>query len=263
VIPFVDSHAHLADTAFDADRDDVLVRARSSGCRAIVCIGASIDDAARAAALANRYPGFVFATAGVHPHDASAFDPIRDVAAIKAAVAAGAVAVGECGLDYHYDHSPRDVQRRVFEAHIAVAHETARPLVVHTREAESDMRALIQQAASAGVRGVLHCFTGGPELAELALGAGWYVSFAGVVTFRKWDGDALIRMVPADRLLLETDAPYLAPVPFRGKRNEPANVALVLERVAHARDQSPQELGVQTTANAVRCFGLVLADAGA
>jgi TatD DNase family protein len=198
----------------------------------------------------------VFATAGVHPHDASSFDALRDGEAIREAIEDGAVAIGECGLDYHYDNSPRDVQRSVFAAHMQLARELSRPLVVHTRDAEEDTVACIHDARSEGVIGILHCFTGSAALAEVALDSGWFVSFAGVVTFRKWEGDDLIRMVPDDRLLAETDAPYLTPVPFRGKRNEPRHVALTVERLAHARGQTAEIVGDLVTANAIRCFSL-------
>jgi TatD DNase family protein len=246
----------LADPAFDADRPRVIQAARDAGCRAIVSIGASIADARASLALAREHPGFVFATAGVHPHDASAFDATRDADAIREAVAAGAVAIGECGLDYHYDNSPRDVQRSVLAAHMGLASELARPLVIHTREAEADTVAFVREAAAAGVIGILHCFTGTAALADVALASGWFVSFAGVVTFKKWEGDDLIRMVPDDRLLAETDAPYLAPVPFRGKRNEPRHVALTVERIANARGQTAEEVGELVTSNAIRCFSL-------
>ena len=198
----------------------------------------------------------MYATSGVHPHDASTFDPSRDAEAIRRAVADGAVAIGECGLDYHYDNSPRDVQRSVFAAHIALAAELRRPLVVHTREAEADTIGCIRDAESAGASGILHCFTGSAALAEVALNAGWYVSFSGVVTFKKWEGDDLIRMVPGNRILAETDSPYLAPVPFRGKRNEPRHVALTVTRLAAARGRTADELGELVTTNAVRCFSL-------
>ena len=198
----------------------------------------------------------MFATAGVHPHDASSFDADRDGSAIRDAVAAGAVAIGECGLDYHYDNSPRDVQRSVLDAHLALAKELSRPLVIHTREAEADTISFVRDAHAAGVTGILHCFGGTAALAEIALAAGWFVSFAGVVTFKKWEGDDLIRMVPGDRLLAETDAPYLTPVPFRGKRNEPRHVALTVARLANARGQSAEEVGDLVTANAIRCFSL-------
>ena len=258
---FIDSHAHLADASFDADRDEVLERARRTGARAVLCIGESLAAADRAADLARRHAGFVFFTAGIHPHDAAAFDAARDIAGIRDALESGAVAVGECGLDYHYDHSPAARQREAFAAQIAVAGETRRPLVVHTREAEADTRAMLADAAAGGVIGVLHCYTGSHELAELALSSGWYVSFSGIVTFRKWTDDALLRLVPDDRLLAESDAPYLAPVPHRGKRNEPAFVTYTLARLADARRTDPATLGRQLAANAQRLFGLAISGA--
>jgi TatD DNase family protein len=253
---FIDSHAHLADPAFDDDRDAVIERARVTGAQAIVCIGESLGAAARAAVVARAHPGFCFYTAGVHPSDAAGFDAARDIEAIRAHVLDGAVAIGECGLDYHYDHSPHDRQRQAFEAQLALAAEVRRPLVVHTREAEDDTRAMVVQAGRAGVRGVLHCYTGSASLAEAALDVGWYVSFSGIVTFRKWTDDALLRLVPADRLLAESDAPYLAPVPNRGKRNEPAWVSLTVARLAAARGVSAAHLGAATVDNARRLFHL-------
>jgi TatD DNase family protein len=253
---FVDSHAHLADAAFDSDRDAVVERARESGARAVVCIGESLAAAERAARIAARHPGFIFWTAGIHPHDAAAFDRQREVAGIRAALEAGAVAVGECGLDYHYDHSPRPRQLDAFAAQIALAADTGRPLVVHTRDAEEDTRAMITDASSAGVTGVLHCFTGSHALAEHALAAGWYVSFSGIITFRKWTDDAVLCLVPDERLLAESDAPYLAPVPHRGKRNEPAYVTFTVARLAAARGVEPAALGDQVARNAERLFRL-------
>jgi TatD DNase family protein len=253
---FVDSHAHLADPAFDGDRDQVVDRARLSGARAVVCIGESLAAAKRAAALAARHAGFLYFTAGVHPHDAGSFDRERDLTGIRAALRDGAVAIGECGLDYHYDHSPRADQRRAFAAQIELAAEAARPLVVHTRLAEDDTRAMIADAAAAGVVGVLHCYTGSHGLAEDGLAAGWYVSFSGIVTFRKWTDDALIRLVPTDRILVESDAPYLAPVPHRGKRNEPAYVSFTIARLAAVRGTDAAPFGEQVARNAERLFGL-------
>ena len=253
---FIDSHAHLADPAFDADREDVVARACAAGASAIVCIGESLAAAARARALAGRHPGAVFHTAGVHPLDAAAFDPARDLDGIRAELDAGGVAVGECGLDYHYDHAPRDVQRRTFAAQLALAAERGKPVVVHTREAEEDTLAMVVESGAARVRGVLHCYTGSHALAEAALGAGWYVSFSGIVTFRKWTDDALLRLVPDDRLLAESDSPYLAPVPFRGKRNEPAWVAHTVARLALARGTGAERLGALVERNARRLFGL-------
>jgi TatD DNase family protein len=256
LVPFVDSHVHLAGEAFDADRDEVIARARDSGCRAMVVIGESLEAAERAQRLAAAHPGFVFCTAGIHPHDASTFDPARTPDALRACVRAGAVALGECGLDYHYDHSPREVQRRVFDAHLALAAELDRPVVVHTREAEADTIDALRQAAAAGVRGVLHCFGGSAALADAAMAAGWFVSFSGIVTFKKWDGDALIRDIPTGRWLVESDAPFLAPVPFRGKRNEPAHVARTLAHVAAARGLPLPEAAREALAATQACFAL-------
>jgi TatD DNase family protein len=253
---FIDSHSHLADPAFDADREAVIDRAFEAGARAIVCIGESIDAAARAKSIAASRPEAIFFTAGVHPHDAATFDVTRDPDAIREFVQRGAMAIGECGLDSHYDHSPRQSQRRAFSAQLSLALELSRPVVVHTREAEDDTRAMVVEAGSAGVRGVLHCYTGSAALAEAALSVGWYVSFSGIVTFKKWTDDALIRLIPNDRILVESDAPYLAPPPHRGKRNEPAWVSLTVDRVAQARGATPAELGAQTANNAIRFFSL-------
>jgi TatD DNase family protein len=260
---FIDSHAHLADPAFREDRDAVLARARATGALAIVCIGESLAQAAAAREIAHANPGFVTHTAGVHPHDAAEFDASRDLDGIRTELGHGAVAIGECGLDYHYDHSPRVQQRRAFMAQLALARDVARPVIVHTREAVEDTKAIVADAGADGIVGVLHCFTGPVDLAEVALAAGWYVSFAGIVTFRKWTDDALIRSVPDDRLLIETDAPYLAPVPHRGKRNEPAYLSLTLAHVAAARGVDVESLGRSTARNAVHFFDLAIASDGA
>ena len=255
---FVDSHTHLADAAFDPDRDAVIERARLTGARALVCIGESLAAAARAREIAEQHAGFVFWTAGIHPHDAQTFDPRADPDRLRDVVTEGAVALGECGLDYHYDHSPRELQRRAFAAQLALAAETGLPVVVHTRDAEDDTRAMLREAGTQGVRGVLHCYTGSPELAETALAADWFVSFAGMVTFRRWDADALLRLIPDDRLLAESDAPYLAPVPHRGKRNEPAWVSFTLARLAQVRACDVAVLGSTVAQNAAALFGLSL-----
>lgn len=254
---FIDSHAHLAGEHFDADRAEVLERAREAGCVGVVCIGESVAAADRAAAIAAGSGGFVHHTAGVHPHDAASFDPARDLPAIRAhLLERGAVAVGECGLDYHYDNSPRHAQRAALDAQLALAAELRRPIVLHTRDAEADTQAMLREARAAGVVGVLHCFTGSATLAEAGLEAGWYVSFSGIVTFRSWTDEALLRLVPDDRLLVESDSPYLAPVPHRGRRNEPAWVARTVAHLATVRGVTPEELGRRTTENARRLFGL-------
>jgi TatD DNase family protein len=198
----------------------------------------------------------VFHTCGRHPHEAAQWDSAEDPEAIREAVAAGAVAVGECGLDYHYDHAPRPTQRAVLSAQLALAAELGRPIVLHTRDAEDDTRSALREAAAAGVRGVLHCFTGSTALAAAGLEAGWYVSFSGIVTFRSWTDRALLQLVPADRLLVESDAPYLAPVPYRGKRNESAWVALTLAHLAEVRGLTPERLAAETLRNCCELFGL-------
>jgi TatD DNase family protein len=258
--PFIDSHAHLCDPAFDDDRDAAVNRLREAGGLGVVCIGESIAAAERATQFAAKHVGFVFATAGVHPHDAVDFDPQRDIAAIRDLVTRGAVAVGECGLDYHYDHSPRPLQRRAFASQLELAKELDRPVVVHTREADDDTAAMVAEAGAAGVRGVLHCFTGPRHVAETALSVGWYVSFSGIVTFKKWDDDDLIRAVPEDRLLVESDSPYLAPVPNRGRRNEPAWVSFTLARVAAVRGQDPAAIAASTRGNTIQLFGLSISE---
>lgn len=253
---FIDSHCHLADPAFDADCDDVIARARAAGAAALVCIGESLEAASRARVIAERHRGFVSYTAGVHPHDAASFDPRRDVEALRREASLGAVALGECGLDYHYDHSPRDQQRRAFAAQLALAKELHLPVVVHTREAADDTAAMVREAGAEGVVGIMHCFAGPPALAEVAIHAGWYLSFSGIITFKKFTDDALLRLPPADRLLVESDAPYLAPVPFRGKRNEPAHVSFTVTKLAEVRGLSADRLGDVVSENARRCFNL-------
>lgn len=260
LVQFIDSHTHLADPAFDGDREAVIAAARDAGAVALVCIGESIAAATRAGEIASRHPGLVYHTAGVHPHDAADFDAARDLAAIRAAVEQGAVAIGECGLDYHYDHSPRERQRAAFVAQLALARELDRPVVVHTREAEEDTRELVTEAGRAGVRGVLHCFTGSHELARVALEVDWCVSFSGIVTFKRWTDEGLLRLIPSDRLLVESDAPYLAPVPHRGRRNEPALVPRTIEHLAAVRGVDVNEIANVTSANARRLFGLAVVD---
>lgn len=253
---WIDSHAHLADPAFAEDLPAVLTRVRAAGGHGVICIGESLAAAERAKAIAVANPGFVWWTVGVHPHDAASFDPQRDAEAIAAGLHDGAVAVGECGLDYHYDHSPRALQRRAFAAQLALAAQHGKPVVVHTREAEDDTIAMVREAGGAGIRGVLHCFGGSLELAQAGLEAGWYVSYAGVITFKKWFGDDVMRQLPADRLLVESDSPYLAPVPNRGKRNEPSWCAHTLDRLAAVRNEAVAVLGPQVVENARRLFQL-------
>ncbi len=251
----IDSHAHLAAAKFDADRASMLQRAWDAGVSHIVVIGESTPEARD---LACQDPQRLSFTAGVHPHEAHAFDADRDIPRLRGLIVAGAVAVGECGLDYYYDHSPREQQLRAFEAQIDLAHEVALPVVVHTRQAEDDTVNLMRAAARRGVGGVLHCFTGSPALAQAAIDVGWYISISGIATFSTWERDDVVRMIPDAQLLVETDAPYLAPVPHRGKRNEPAFLLSTVERIAMVRKTTPEKLGLLTASNAVRLFDLSL-----
>lgn len=252
---FFDSHCHLTDPAFDDDRDEVLARAREAGVVRMVAVASNPGDTLAGMELARRDTG-IRTTAGVHPHEAGSATP-EVLSRVRALLdEEEVVAVGECGLDFFYDNAPRDVQRRVFEAHVGFAADTGLPLVIHSRSADEDMEALIRDLPP-GVTGVLHCFTGSDRLLEAALEAGLHVSFTGIVTFGSFAGAHQVRAVPTDRLMVETDSPYLAPVPWRGKRNEPAWVRHVAEAVARLRDESLDELAAHTTANALRFYGLV------
>lgn len=251
-IELFDSHCHLTDAAFRDDREAVLHRAREAGVTRLVSIASDVDDARAALALARAHEG-AWCTAGVHPHEAGAaaqdaMEAVRALAAEREVVA-----VGETGLDYHYDHAPRGVQRRLFDAHLALGAETGLPVVVHAREADEDVAAALASAPE-GTRGVLHCFTGGEKAFAVAMERGWYVSFSGIASFRSFGVVDLLRDVPADRLLIETDAPYLAPVPVRGKRNEPAFVRHVAEAVAAHLGDDPAAVAARTTRNALRFY---------
>jgi len=251
----IDSHCHLADVVFAADLEAVVERAQVAGLTGALVVLAAGDDAeeAQAGRVLELWEGVRFAI-GVHPHAAQAFAdaPQRAAAVVRAQFARMplARAVGEIGLDYHYDFSPRDVQQAVFRAQVRLARELGRPLVIHTREAEDDTIAILTDEGRGDVRGVLHCFTGTPSLARAALDLGLYVSVAGILTFpRASDLRETIRAVPLERLLLETDSPFLAPVPLRGKRNEPAYVGRVAEAVASLCGIGLAEVVDRTSAN--------------
>ena len=254
-----DSHCHLTDAKFAGDLDDVLRRGREAGLRGLVTIASDADDAEAAFALAGRDP-MIWCTAGIHPHEASSA-AARFERVVELVRRPRVVAIGETGLDYHYDHAPRDVQRASFDRHIALALETGLPLVVHSRSADEDMIAALR--AASGAVGVLHCFTGGAALFEAGLEADWYFSFGGMVTFRNFAGGDVLRAVPADRLLLETDSPYLAPIPWRGRRNEPSFLAATLDRAAAILECDVAALRDRTERNARVFYGIGEEGAGA
>jgi TatD DNase family protein len=251
----IDSHCHLADEVFAGDLDLVVARSKAAGLERVLVIleGGNTGEAARARTLEVMWPE-VRVSVGVHPHQAHAFagDPAAAAAIVREQldVTPSARAIGEIGLDYHYDLSPRDVQHEVFRTQVRLARDIDRPVVIHTREAEEDTIAILKEEGDGDVRGVLHCFTGTAALARAALGLGFYISVAGIVTFPK-AGELrnTLQEVPIDRLLTETDSPFLAPVPFRGKRNEPAYVARVVAQLAALHDVAPREMAERTAAN--------------
>ena len=252
---YFDSHCHLTDAAFRDDREAVLHRATDAGVSRLVTIASTLRDAREALALAREQPG-VWCTAGVHPHEAERAEP-GDVGAIRELARAHAevVAIGETGLDFHYEHSPRAVQRDLFAAHLALGAETELPVVVHARAADEEVAASLRRMPP-GTSGVLHCFTGGVKAFEEAMAADWYVSFSGIASFRSFEAAELLGEVPPERLLVETDSPYLAPIPKRGRRNEPAYVVHVVEAVARLLQLDPAELARRTTENACRFYGV-------
>lgn len=257
----IDSHAHLDFDDYGTDLLEVIERARAAGIVHVVCVGQyregkGIAAAGEAAALARRDPGFFSATAGIHPHDA-ALATDSDLAALEQLCGDPAVrAVGECGLDYHYDRSPREVQQARFAEQVRLAKRLGKPVVVHTREADLDTAQILERELGPD-GGVIHCFTGDWAAAQRYLALGLHLSFSGVLTFKTADAvrDAAAR-APLERLLVETDCPFLTPVPYRGKRNEPAHVALTAARLAELRGIPLALVEQATTANARRVLRL-------
>ena len=249
---FIDTHCHIEMKEFDRDRDAVFARSRAAGIESLITIGSDLEGTLKGVAIAEQRDG-IYCAVGIHPHDA------KDVSAetyhrLKDLIRTSkVVAIGETGLDYHYDHSPRDVQRKVFEQHLLLAGEAGLPVVIHCREANSDTLEIVR---SSGItNGVFHCFSGSRAMAEEVMAMGFCISLAGPVTFRKAEGlRDLARVVPDDYLLIETDAPYLTPEPFRGKRNEPAYLVYTAQRVAEVRGVSLEDVARITTLNARRLF---------
>jgi TatD DNase family protein len=251
----VDSHCHLADEKFAKDLEQVVARAKDAGVARVMVIleGGNAKEAEQAERLTQLWPDTRVAV-GVHPHQAHEFadDPQRAATIVREQFAStpAARAVGEIGLDYHYDFSPREVQQAVFRAQVRLARNLKRPVVIHTREADEDTLAILRGDGGGELRGVLHCFTGNAALADAGLDLGFYVSLAGIVTFPKAaDLRETARRVPLDRLLTETDSPFLAPVPYRGKRNEPAYVTRVVDALSALHGIAPADMAARTAAN--------------
>ena len=258
---FIDSHAHIDGPEYDADRDEVVARAREAGVGAILNVGTGDPHDGsfeRAVEVAEKYEN-VFAAVGVHPHDAKLFDDAAEERIkMLARSSARVVAWGEIGLDYHYDHSPRDVQRAVFARQLRAAREIGLPVIIHSREADDETVEILRaELGGSGVRGVMHCFGGTLEMARSVLELGFMISFAGNVTFKKAENlREVARQMPLDRLLIETDCPYLTPVPFRGRRNEPARVVEVARCIAELHGKEGEEIGIITTGNFLQFFNL-------
>lgn len=250
---FTDSHCHL--TMSNAEEN--LAAARAAGVRGFVVPATKLEDAPQAVAIANANDD-VWAAVGFHPHDAKHCDDAAFATIARLAREPRVVAIGEIGLDYHYDHSPREVQRAVFERHIALANELGKPIIVHNRESTADM---VETLARSGARGILHSYTESLDVAKRFVDHGFYISFSGIVTFRNADPlRDVARALPHDRVLIETDTPYLAPVPYRGRDNQPAYVVAVAELLAKLWNVAVEQVAERTTANFERAFSVTLAN---
>ena len=252
----IDSHCHL-DMDFDADRDAVLARARTAGVAAMVTIGASgrFDANHAAVAIAAAHEP-VYATVGVHPHEAASVDDAVIDALAELAAQPKVVAIGESGLDYHYEHSPRPAQREAFARFIQLAHRLGKPIVIHLREADDDAVDVLRAERGGEIGGVIHCFSGDAASARRFLDLGFHISFSGIATFKTAEPlREAARIVPSDRLMIETDAPFLAPIPYRGRRNEPALVVQTAATIAEVRGEPIEQVAAATTANTRRLFG--------
>jgi TatD DNase family protein len=249
----VDSHCHLDFPDFATERAAIITRARSAGVATMLTIGTRLDEFPGVRSIAEAHDE-VWCSVGAHPHEAKDHAALVPEELIALTAHPKVVGIGENGLDFHYDLSPRDIQERVFRTHIAAARATGFPLVIHAREADREVARILEEERPPP--GVMHCFSSGRALAEAALALGFYISISGIVTFRNAEAlRAIVRDVPLDRLLVETDAPYLAPVPYRGKRNEPAFVAATAAAVADLKGLEPEALATVTSANFFRLFG--------
>lgn len=254
----IDTHAHLDDAKFENDLNDTIKRAKDAGLESIITVGTwqKNKELKHVVGLADKYD-FIYAALGIHPHDAKdacddAFKEIKELSSHPKVIA-----IGETGLDYHYEHSPKDIQKKVFARHIEIARELNLPLAIHSREAQNDTLDIIDRQGVRDIGGVLHCFSGSYDMARKCLDMGLYLSFTGVVTFSKAVNiHEIVKKIPVERMLIETDCPYLAPEPYRGKRNEPAFVVETARRIADIKGLSLEDVARITTLNAKNLFGI-------
>lgn len=274
MLPFIDSHAHIFYEDFRADLDGVMARAAASGIAAVVCPGTNLSTSRESVRLAGRFEG-VWAAVGIHPHEASSADEQAFGEILSLSRDPRVVAIGEIGLDYHYDFAPREVQREVFARQLGLARERGLPVVIHSREAEEDTLRIVTEAVGADpswrgrpgadpvARGVFHCFPGDVEMARQVIDLGFYISFPGPLTFAEKPGKpnlmaAVARIAPLGRVLLETDSPYLTPAPHRGTRNEPSYVAIIARRLSELSGKPLEEVSAATNANAANLFNITV-----
>ena len=252
----IDSHVHLDDSQFDEDREAVIDSLRENNLELVINVGADMESSKRAVELSEKYD-MIYAAVGVHPHDAKAVDEDTIEALRELSKAPKVVAIGEIGLDYHYDNSPRDTQKKWFRRQIKLAKELDLPIIVHDREATKDTLDIITEEHDGKLRGVIHCFSSSVEVAEQYIKLGFFISLGGPVTFKNAKMPKMVATeVPLESLLIETDSPYLAPVPFRGKRNDPTKVRYVAETIANLKEISYERLVEATNKNTKRLFNI-------
>lgn len=253
---FFDTHAHLDDEKFSADRAAVIQRAKQAGVGLIVNVGYDVEHAKNTVAMTKEYD-FIYGSVGIHPHEAKELDENALEELYRLVREPKIVAVGEVGLDYYWNHSPHEVQKKVFRQMITFAKEVNKPLIIHDRDAHQDIFDILKEEGAMQVGGIFHCYSGSWPLAREAVKMGFYISLAGPLTFNNaaklWE---VVKMVPLDNLLIETDCPYLAPMPFRGKRNEPAHVIKIAEKIAEIKGVSLEEVANKTTENGKKIFNI-------
>lgn len=251
---YFDTHAHYDDKAFDEDRDSLIAALPGEGISLVLNASSDLESSVQSVALAEKYP-FIYAAVGIHPHEASTMND-EVLAEIRALAAKNkVVAIGEIGLDYYYDHSPREVQRETFRLQMALAQELSLPVIVHNRDAHEDSMEMVR--AFPGIKGVFHCYSGSVEMARELIKLGWHLSFAGPVTFKNArKAPEVVASMPEDRLMIETDCPYLSPVPLRGRRNDSRNIKHIAARIAEIRGTTAEHIAEVTMQNGKRFFGI-------